>query len=65
MPGYTVASGSVIHWRGGILVGGSIAPPEYIAELGDGLKAALDAGTLIGESPARARKDRPSEDRPA
>jgi hypothetical protein len=54
VPGYTVASGSVIHWRGGIIVGGSVAPEVYLAELGpDGLQAALTAGTLIGDAPAR------------
>jgi hypothetical protein len=55
-PGYIVASGSVIHWRGGIIVGGQPVVAEYIAELGpDGVAAAVKAGSLIPDAPAPAR----------
>jgi hypothetical protein len=53
---YIVASGSVIHWRGGIIAGGQPVIAEYIAELGpDGVAAAVKAGTLIPDAPTPAR----------
>lgn len=48
MARYLVASGTVIHWSGGAIAGGSPVPAALLAEWGEtGLKANIDAGSVL------------------
>ncbi len=62
MTTYTVAPGTVIRWSGGTLAGGSPVPDGLLAEWGEaGLRANLDAGSVVAHEPPAAPRRVPRE----